>query len=310
MLPLRRRGLDFSCSVTVVVLAGLLACPGLGQTANPPEHAVYVESSGVTADTTSPSTAKHHRAPSHYAYPYGGAYHYRYGYGWSYPTRPYDGYAYGTPHRLRTWGPYGSPFIVPGRSSRGPWIDDDYRQWRYADRTRQSKKRTKRLLESHRKMMSQGLAAFAKGDYERARSAFVLAADMNHGDAASRIHAAHGCFALGRYGQAVRWLREAFHLEPRLCDLPYDIRTDYGDPKDFEAQLSALKGSIAALPDEPDPLILLGYVSFYAGQRAEAHDALVQARRRLGDQAAKDHLVTTLVKASEPSRFVARKKDG
>jgi len=300
MLSSRRRGLGLACSVTVVALAGLHAGVGLAQTVEAPRQAVYVESSARASSAT---------APSHYAYPYGGTYR-RYGHDWSWPIAPYGGHAYSGPYRLRTWGPYGSPFVIPGRSFRGPWIDDDYRQWRYADRTRQSKKRTKRLLESHHKMMSRGLAAFAKGDYERARSAFVLAADMNHGDPASRVHAAHGCFALGRYSQAVRWLREAFRLEPRLCDLPYDIRTDYGAPKDFEAQLSALKGSVAAFPDEPDPLILLGYVSFYAGQRTEAHDALLQARRLLGDRAAKDHLVITLVEASQPSRFVARKKDG
>ena len=88
-----------------------------------------------------------------------------------------------------------------------------------------------------------------------------------------------------------------------LRELPYDVRTDYGEPQAFDAHLAALKGSVEAFPDEADPLILLGYVSYYTGQRADAHRALRQA----GDRLPKDELVAMLLKATQPSRFVARK---
>jgi tetratricopeptide (TPR) repeat protein len=222
----------------------------------------------------------------------------------------YPPYLHQTPHRLRQWGPYGRTFTVPGRSFKGPWIDDDYRQWRYWYLTRKTHQRSRRLLKNHDLMMSRGTEAFVKGKYEQARSAFVLAADMNKFDPASRIHAAHACFALGRYSQSVRWLREAFGLEPRIRDLPYDLRTDYGRPSEFDDHLAALKASVQAFPKEIDPLIVLGYVYYYIGQRDQAHQALRKAKDCLAKAAPKDELVTTLLEATAPSRFAVGNKDG
>jgi len=206
----------------------------------------------------------------------------------------YGGYWYGS----------GAPYF------QRPWIDDEYRYFRYGRAMEQTHERTKRLLDSHHQMMLEGVAAFRDGRYEQALSAFKLAAGMNVFDPTSRVHAAHACFALHRYGEAVRWLREAFRLEPRLCELPYDLRSDYGRGEDFEEHLASLKSAVELVPTERDPLILLGYVYLYTGRRAEAHQALTQAAERLGTSAPRDELVSMLQKASEPNRSVAGRKDG
>jgi tetratricopeptide (TPR) repeat protein len=168
--------------------------------------------------------------------------------------------------------------------------------------------RSKRLLETQGRMMARGLAAFAEGRYQDARSAFVLAADANVSDSASRIHAAHACFALQRYDEAVRWLREAFGLEPRIRELPYDLRSDYGRVEEFDEHLAALEASVQAFPNDASPLIVLGYVQFYMGNRNEAYQALRRVARRMGDKARRDDLLTLLLEASKPSKYAAVKK--
>ena len=219
-------------------------------------------------------------------------------------------YEYGGSYRLRQWGPDGQPFLVPGRPFKGLWIDDDDRQWRYWAHVRGSKKRGERLLAGHRKMMARGLEAFAAGDYGRARSAFVLAGSMNEYDPACRVHLAHSYFALGRYRMAVGALRQAFWLEPRIRELPYDVRSDYGRPQDFATHLAALKQSVEAFPAEPDLPLLLAYVSYYTGQRAEAYPALLEAKRRSAKDGPNRRLISLFMEVCKPSPFLARKTDG
>jgi hypothetical protein len=245
-------------------------------------------------------------------YVYPRPYPYGYGYGYSYPY-PMFGNSYTIAPPGAAWSPMG----YPGYGYYGydpsffddyyPWIDPEYRYERYQRLTTQSAQRTTRLLNKNRGMMSQGLQAFAEGQYERALSAFRLAADMNKSDPAARVHAAHTCFALGRYSQAVRWLRDAFNLEPRLRDLPYDIRDDYGRREDFEVQLVKLKGALELNPDDVDLLTLLGYVHYYTDQRTEAYEALRKVKERLPRNARRDELVSGLFEACAPERREIKK---
>ncbi len=303
--------LGLCCGVVCAVLAWGWSGPAVAQTVTGPEHAVYVDELDRPPDAPGAALTRYRHRGFGYGYPhargYGSAYGYGYPYGWPYLPDRYYGAPYAIPHRLRQWGPYGYPFSVPGQGFRGRWIDDDYRQWRYWHLSKKGKQRTKRLLEARDLMMSRGVLAFASGQYEQARSAFVLAADMDKGDPASRIHVAHSCFALGRYGEAVRHLRRAFQLEPRIRELPYDIRTDYGRQEDFDEHLAALRAAVAAFPKEVDPLILLGYVHLYTGQRTEAYQALSRASERLVKGAPRDELIAALIENCKPPRFAARK---
>jgi len=291
-----------------VVLASSWVGPALGQAVDGVRHAVDVSSPDGQADATisppSPSQPKPPARPSCYGWtrPCPQAYGYPYVHNGSYVWPAGRGHWY---------TPYGFPGYHRGftRAYRGSWYDY-YERVRNRKRfTKRTRDRSERLAESHRVKMSQGLQAFGAGQYEVARSAFGLAAGMDITDPASRIHAAHACFALGRYSRAVKWLREAFGLEPRIRELPYDLRNDYGRQEDFDAHLAALKGSLEAFPKEVDPPILLGYVHYFTGNRAHAYDALCKAKPRLA-KGKRDDLLALLLEASEPSRFVARKSDG
>lgn len=309
-IPKRDHLLRFGTGLYLVLVC-MITAHARAQTASGPKYTLDVEDLGPSPDDAAASVPlEQTRRPTDRYPSYGYSYRHPYEYGYDY--RAYGGYPYGypwgvMPYRIRQWGPDGRPFLMPGRPFVGPWIDDDERQWRRWYLARRTKTRSSRLKQTHDLMMARGVAAFAAGDYEQARSGFVLAASTNVYDAASRVHAAHSCFALGRYDQAVRWLREAFRLEPRIRELPYDIRSDYGNPADFDAHLGALKATAAALPGEAEPLIMLGYVHYYTGQRAEAHRALTRASQRLARNAPEAELIAGLLENCAPSRYAANK---
>jgi len=200
------------------------------------------------------------------------------------------------------WSPSYSWYPPLVYSDPGPWIDDGYRYERYEGAKEVSRKRSKGLLSKQQVLMSDGLRAFEAGRYEQALSLFRLATGLNTYDPAARIHAAHAAFSVRRYSEAVRWLRSAFDLEPRLVDLPYDVRDDYGNREDFNDHLAALKAAIAASPNENDLLILLGYIHFYSDRRGEAARVLRQVADRRPKNAPKDELVSILLDRSEPEK--------
>ncbi|MBN1346975.1 MAG: tetratricopeptide repeat protein [Phycisphaerae bacterium] len=305
-------GRSYACCV-IAGMALPLGATGFafGQVDESAKHALYTTpQANAESPTAQPKAVYRKAAENRHEQPasyYGDEYRYRS----PHMANPYfyDPYATQAPYRLRQWGPDGRTFGVPGRPFRGYWIDDDYRQWRHWSQSRKSNERGQRLLNTHGKMMSRGLAAFAQGDYDQARSAFALAASVNVFDPACRIHMAHACFALGRYGQAVRWLREAFGLEPRILDLPYDVRTDYGDPDDFVGHVARLERAVQGFSNEADPLIVLGYVRYYTGDRTKAYEALSLAGQRVAKNEPKRELIEMLLEASEPSRYAGKKGD-
>jgi Flp pilus assembly protein TadD len=127
--------------------------------------------------------------------------------------------------------------------------------------------------------MARGKKAFEAGDYALAARQFLLAATLDQGDPASRLAAAHALVAVGTFEPAVRLLRRAFELQPRLVYLPLQIRGAYGNPDHFALHLTALRE--AARNDENNPGIwfLLGYFGYYSDHMAEAADALERAAK-------------------------------
>ena len=125
--------------------------------------------------------------------------------------------------------------------------------------------------------MENGLTAFGRGDYSSAALSFILAARVNQGDAAARIHAAHAMFALGRHREAIPFLRRAFELQPLIAQLPLDMREDYGRKEDFVEQLHALEDAVAANSDDDDLRLLLGYSHLYSRNPAQAYRVLAHA---------------------------------
>lgn len=144
--------------------------------------------------------------------------------------------------------------------------------------------------------MKAGLQAFGQGRYDQAADLFTLATELDNGDAASRLHAAQALLALEQYDQAVPLIRRALDLQPRLIHLKFDLRRDYGDVRDFEEQIDALRRTVLANPHWQEGHLLLGYELLFSGQRAQAHQVLARAV----SLNPADKLAAKLLKASVP----------
>ncbi len=133
-----------------------------------------------------------------------------------------------------------------------------------------------RGLAAYQDAMFSGHAAFTDGAYGLAARQFLLAATLNQGDPASRLCAAHAQTALGDYRPAVRLLRRAFELQPKLVYLPLDIRGAYGENADFAKHRSALRKTTAS-ENNGDLWLLLGYYYYYTNHMSKAAAALSNA---------------------------------
>jgi tetratricopeptide (TPR) repeat protein len=175
---------------------------------------------------------------------------------------PYGGYGYGPP---AAWG-YADPSST---------FDEGYWQGeRDGRRLAQWEQSVELGTASYLSGMRSGLAAFRQGDYATAVKQFILAANLNQGDAASRLHAAHAMVALGHYDEAAPSVRRAIQLQPQLVYLSIDIRADYGVQQDFDVHYAKLKAATEQQADHPDLWFLLGYYQFFSGRAQEAYSSL------------------------------------
>jgi hypothetical protein len=175
---------------------------------------------------------------------------------------PYGGYGYGPP---TSWG-YEDPTYA---------FDEGYWQGeRDGRRLAQWEQSVELGTASYLSAMRNGLAAFRQGDYATAVKQFILAANQNQGDPASRLHAAHALVALGHYDEAAPAVRRAIQLQPQLVYLSIDIRADYGVQQDFDVHYAKLKAAAEQQADHPDLWFLLGYYQFFSGRAQEAYSSL------------------------------------
>lgn len=198
----------------------------------------------------------------------------------------FDGGAYPT-------GGYGYGF-----SGHAHELEDAYNQGRYdADHEYLwyiASERAGRLLNQYQAFFDEGLLQFRAGNYDRAVVSLIGAARSNQSNAASRLHAGHALFALGKNADAVRQLARAFELSPSLAFKNYDIRDEYGDPREFEAHLLRLKKRVASAPNDASAVTLLGYVSFYSTGPASAYPYL----RRAAELDPKSYFIPRLLELS------------
>ncbi len=144
-----------------------------------------------------------------------------------------------------------------GPNGPGFYTKERWYQWHLAQR------RGTQLRDVNRTIVDEGMRFFRMGDYQRAAITWLRASELDHGDAASRLAAGHALFALGRYAEANKLLAHAFELTPQLASLSYDIRNDYGNPRDFNAHLAALEQFVATHPRDYHGRLLLGYILSY-----------------------------------------------
>lgn len=160
--------------------------------------------------------------------------------------------------------------------------------------------RTEANLQHFAGHLSNGLTLFNQGRYREASDAFRLAADTHQGDPSARIYAAHALFAVGRYQEAVGYLRRAFELQPRIVFLSYDLRDDYSKRSDFNQQLTALEEAVQRSPGNCDRLLLLGYIRYYSAQRDRAYAPLASVYKMNH----RDTLAKRLMSNARPSDVV------
>ncbi len=137
--------------------------------------------------------------------------------------------------------------------------------------------RTQRLYQKRDDAIKAGLDAFGQAAYDHAADLFLLAAQLDNGDPASRLYGTQALFAVGQYEQAIPLLRRAFELQPNLIYVRFDLRLDYTDQADFAAQLSDLQALVAANPNWFGGQLLLGYELLHSGQRNQAYQAFARA---------------------------------
>ncbi len=160
----------------------------------------------------------------------------------------------------------------------------------------ESNARTDIVLKHYSGHLAKALELFNRGQYHEAADSFQLAADTHQGDPAARLYTAHALFAVGRYRDAIPFLRRAYELQPRFVFLGFDIRDDYGRRADFDTHLAALCEAQRQAPANLDRMVLLGYVLYFSHQRDKAYDLLKEANRlRPGDP-----FITALLDNSRP----------
>src|SRR5262249_20142172 len=135
-------------------------------------------------------------------------------------------------------------------------------------------RRDEQLLQANIASTADGTELFKAGLYERAAVRLLNAADLNQGDALCRVRAGHALFALGRYDEAVKFIRRAFELQATLATLSYDLRDEYGRMRDFDQQFATLEQFVSSHPCDPSGLLMLGYVRYFTTGPGSAYTVL------------------------------------
>jgi len=183
---------------------------------------------------------------------------------------------------------YPPPYPWPRRWDRPirGWDRWDYRRgadayrdgYRDAWRRAYWDQRAERLRDAADRALHDGLTMFKAGDYGAATREFMLAAELDQGDAAARFYAALAMFALARYDEAAPLARRAVELNPMIPYLPLDVREEYGRA-DFGAHLDALHAAASAAANDADLWTLLGFYRRFSGDGSGAGEALSRARQ-------------------------------
>ena len=114
--------------------------------------------------------------------------------------------------------------------------------------------------------LGRGDKAFETGRYAEARAEYVRALVLADEDAGVRIALGISEFALGRFEDASRAIREGVVRMPRLARSSLDLRGGYGRPealrRDFAAHLAALETHVETHGDDAGARFLLGFIRY------------------------------------------------
>jgi tetratricopeptide (TPR) repeat protein len=176
------------------------------------------------------------------------------------------------------------------------WAREQERQYRF--NARDMRQRKQRVLVSHEKALRTGLEHLKRGDYAQAVIALQMAAELNQGDPACRVHLAQARVAMGHYDEAGQVLRRALQLQSKLVYVSLNLGSYYNDPAEFDAHVDKLAAWVNDHRASADAYFLLGYMEFQRDRLEPAYAAF----RAAAAARPKDEFTATYLKITRPAR--------
>jgi tetratricopeptide (TPR) repeat protein len=127
----------------------------------------------------------------------------------------------------------------------------------------------------YRYEMNRGTEAFENGDYKTATRAYKEALILSPNSADARYSLAVSAFAEGKYAFAAFALRRGVSLDAEAGQ--FDVRAAFRDPVVFDGFVESLQSELSEYPDDPDLLLLSGWVDLRTGDYSSAAAKLDRA---------------------------------
>ncbi|MEK6643256.1 MAG: hypothetical protein AABZ08_05050 [Planctomycetota bacterium] len=119
-------------------------------------------------------------------------------------------------------------------------------------------------------LLDKGDDHFSRGRYAEARDEYTRAIVVGGDDPGVRIPFGMSEFALGRFADASRAMRQAATAQPPFDPDTIDVRQAYERLGEFDAHVRGLEQHVAAHPFDPDGLFLLGFIKACSGNATGA----------------------------------------
>jgi tetratricopeptide (TPR) repeat protein len=161
---------------------------------------------------------------------------------------------------------------------------------------REMEVRKAHALNKHEQALLSGLRLLKQGEYGRAVVALTLAAKLDHGDPACRIHLAQARLAQGHYRKAALALRRALQLQPKLVYLDLHLDAYYQNEGELDEYVETLDKWVQKNATHAEVYFLLGFLEFQRGNFDSAHAAF----KRVAEALPYDDLTRDYVDVTRP----------
>ncbi|MFO0951676.1 MAG: tetratricopeptide repeat protein [Isosphaeraceae bacterium] len=138
-------------------------------------------------------------------------------------------------------------------------------------------------LQKGRKLATIGDRLFRAGNVKRAEERYQQAARSAPNEAAPLLRLAQVAVVRGMYSEAASRLRQSVDAEPGWVTRAPNILSIYGEPRDFERQISRLESHILVEPNDRDAWLVLGAQLYLNGQTRRAGDIFLRLTDRRPD---------------------------
>jgi tetratricopeptide (TPR) repeat protein len=122
-----------------------------------------------------------------------------------------------------------------------------------------------------------GIRLFERGQYARALQAFRAAREARPDSPYADFLLAQALFATGEYGQSAQAIRSGAVRNPDWSRHRVDVRSFYGETRDWKDHVSKLESFARAHPEDQDASLVLGYMAFFTrdyGRAEQVFDKL------------------------------------